>query len=149
MFGTMVFILIVFLAVIAGPRLKRGIDRRRERRNHSITAEALYDLMASDQNPAVVDLRVPLDLLAHTEVIPGAQRISPKEIIANPDLLSKDLDYVIYCTCPSEGSSEVVLAAALNMGFLRVKVLVGGFEAWKQKGYPVTPYNKPFHLDVQ
>lgn len=149
MFETNVFIMIAFLVVISGLTWNRRKNNRRDMRRHMITAEVLRDLLDSDKKPAVVDLRVPLDFLAHTEMIPGAQRISPKEIIANPDLLSRDLDYVLYCTCPGEDSSEVVLAAALKMGFARVKVLSGGLEAWKEKGYPVILYDKPFHLDVQ
>jgi rhodanese-related sulfurtransferase len=32
------------------------------------------------------------------------------------------------------------------MHFDRVKFLKGGLAAWKAQGYPLEPYNKPFHL---
>lgn len=149
MFETYISVFAVFVAVMPGFMWKRRRDKQRELRRHTITAEELHDLLVSDQEIAIVDLRVPLDFLAHTEMIPGAQRISPREIAANPNLLSKDLDYVLVCTCPSEESTEVVLAAARNLGFLKIRMLIGGLETWKQKGYPVTPYDKPFQLDVQ
>lgn len=82
-------------------------------------------------------------------MIPGAHRIAPSEIMANPSMISRDHDYVLYCTCPGKESSERVLVTALKMGFVRVKLLAGGLEAWKQKGYPVEAYTRPFHLDFQ
>ena len=144
------FLVLAGLLTVSSWLIWRGRRaKRREILSHTITPETLHDLLDSDQKPAVVDLRLPLDFLVHTEIIPGARRISPKDIVANPNMLSKEQDYVLYCTCPSEDSSAIVLEAALKMGFLRVKVLAGGLEAWKQKGYPVAPYDKPFRLDVQ
>lgn len=149
MFEPVFLIAVGSLAVVSGIIWMRRRARRREMLSHTITPETLHDLLDSDQKPAVVDLRLPLDFLVHTEIIPGAQRISPREIVANPDMLSKDQDYVLYCTCPGEDTSGIVLETALKMEFLRVKMLAGGLEAWKQKGYPVAPYDKPFRLDVQ
>ncbi len=149
MFEPLFFVVAALLALVSGLIWTRRRARRREMLTHTITPETLHDLLDSDQKPAVVDLRLPLDFLVHTEMIPGARWISPREIVANPGMLSKDRDYVLYCTCPGENSSETVLATALKMGFLRVKVLAGGLEAWKEKGYPVARYDKPFRLDHQ
>ena len=51
---------------------------------HSITPEALHTLLASNQEVLVFDVRQPLDLLAKTEIIPGATRIPPKDVLQNP-----------------------------------------------------------------
>lgn len=149
MFEPLFLVATGLLALVSGLIWTRRRARQREVLAHTITPETLHDLLRSDQKPAVVDLRLPLDFLVHTEVIPGARWISPREIVANPTMLPKDRDYVLYCTCPGESSSETVLATALKMGFLRVKILAGGLEAWKEKGYPVAQYKKPFHLDHQ
>jgi rhodanese-related sulfurtransferase len=53
---------------------------------------------------------------------------------------------VVYCTCPSDKTSRVVLRQLLDLRFLRVKFLKGGLEAWKTNGYPVEPYKESFHL---
>jgi rhodanese-related sulfurtransferase len=66
---------------------------------HSITAEALHTLLTSDQEVLLLDIRQPLDLLADSEIIPGATRIPPKELLQNPSLIPKDKDSVVYCTC--------------------------------------------------
>jgi hypothetical protein len=53
-------------------RIKRTTDRR-EMEQHSITAEALHTLLAANQEVLLFDVRQPLDLLANSEIIPGAK----------------------------------------------------------------------------
>ena len=120
---------------------------RRELEQHSITPEALHTLLSSHQDVLIFDVRQPLDLLADSEIIPGAQRLAPKEIIDNPSLIPREKDAVVYCTCPSDETARTILNRALALNFFRVKFLRGGLEAWKAQGYPVEPYNKPFQLD--
>jgi rhodanese-related sulfurtransferase len=126
------------------------IKRTRNRRvieQHSITPEALHSLLASNQEVLLFDVRQPLDLLADTEIIPGAKRIPPREILENPSLISREKDAVAYCTCPGDKTSRAITHRALALHFYRVKFLKGGLAAWKAKGYPVEPYREPFHLD--
>jgi len=127
--------------------IKRVKDRQKMEQ-HSVTPEVLHTLLASDQDVLLFDVRLPLDLLADSEIIPGAMRLSPKEVLQNPSLIPKDKDLVVYCTCPSDKTSRTILHQALALGFLRVKFLKGGLEGWKAMGYPVEPYQKPFHLDT-
>jgi rhodanese-related sulfurtransferase len=91
---------------------------------------------------------VPLDLLAYSEIIPGATRIPPKEIMENPSLIPKEEDAVIYCTCPDDKTSREILRRARGLNFSRLKILRGGLAGWKAKGYPVEPYEKSFRLDT-
>jgi rhodanese-related sulfurtransferase len=95
------------------------------------------------------DARRPLDLLADSEIIPGAKRIAPKEVLENPALIPKDKDIVVYCTCPGDKTSRRVLRQAHAMHVLRIKFLKGGLAAWKAKGYPVEPYEKSFHHETR
>ena len=115
---------------------------------YRITPEALRDLMRSNREVLIFDVRQPLDLLANTEIIPGAKRIPPKEVLENPGLIPKDKDSVVYCTCPSDKTSREVLHRALSLNFSRIKFLSGGLAAWKAKGYPVDQYTESFHLDT-
>ncbi len=119
-----------------------------EMERHSITPEALYTLLATNKEVLLFDVRQPLDLLASPKIIPGAKRIPPKDVLENPALIPKDMDSVVYCTCPSDKTSRAVLGRALALHFLRIKFLKGGLEAWKAKGYPVEPYNELIHLDI-
>jgi rhodanese-related sulfurtransferase len=141
------------LALVAIPALSLVvfvlIRRKRDRSDleqHSITAEALHALLAAKQELLIFDVRQPLDLLAYPEIIPSAQRIPPDDVLANPSLIPKDKDAVVYCTCPSDKTSREVLRRALALRFFRVKFLRGGLEAWKKNGYPLEPYKESFHL---
>ena len=119
-----------------------------EMEQHSITPEALHTLLETNKEVLLFDVRLPLDLLTSYEIIPGAKRIPPKEVLENPALIPKEKDSVIYCTCPSDKTSRAVLGRALSSHFLRIRFLKGGLEAWKAKGYPVEPYNELIHLDI-
>jgi rhodanese-related sulfurtransferase len=114
---------------------------------HSITAAELHDLLASGQKVRLFDVRQPLDLLAHLEIIPGAQRIPPNEVLENPGLIPKNEAAIVYCTCPSDKTSREILRRVLALGFSRIRFLRGGLAAWKDNGYSVEPYQEVFHLN--
>jgi rhodanese-related sulfurtransferase len=135
----------VCLLVFVLMRRKRD---RRDLEQHSLTAEALHALLEAKQELLIFDVRQPLDLLAYPEIIPSSQRIPPDDVLANPSLIPKDKDSVVYCTCPSDKTSRQILRRALALRFFRVKFLKGGLEAWKMNGYPVEPYNEAFHLSI-
>jgi len=127
------------------------IKRTREQQTleqHCITPEALHTLLASKQEVLLLDVRQPLDLLADSEILPGAKRIPPREILENPSIIPRDKDAVAYCTCPGDKTARVIIHRALALHFERVKFLKGGLAAWKAKGYPVVPYEESFHLDT-
>jgi rhodanese-related sulfurtransferase len=128
-------------------RMKRARDRR-ELEEHCIEPDTLYALLMANKEVLVLDVRQPLDFLAHSEIIPGAKRIPPKDLMQRPSLIPKERDAVVYCTCPSEKTSRMILRKALALQFSRIKFLRGGLAAWKAKGFPVEPYEKPFRLDT-
>ncbi|WP_263383666.1 rhodanese-like domain-containing protein [Granulicella arctica] len=127
--------------------------RRREQgrlllAKHSIEAEELHGILAGESRPRLYDVRQPLDLLAYSEIIPGSERISPKDIRANPSLIPMDVDAVVYCTCPDDETAREIVNKALALSFTRVRILRGGLAAWKAGGYPVERYTTAFHLDT-
>jgi rhodanese-related sulfurtransferase len=111
-----------------------------ELERHSISAEELHSLRGSVKELLLFDVRQALDLLAYPEQIPGAQRIPPEEVLERPERIPRDKDVVVYCTCPDDKTSRIVLTRALALGFSRVKFLRGGLAAWKGMGFPVEPY---------
>jgi len=139
---TIICAVVLLAAVLA----KRAKDRR-ELERFSITPKALHALLAANHEVVVVDVRQSLDLLGDSTIIPGARWIAPEEVRANPSLLPKDRDLVVYCTCPSDKTSRTILRRALACGFSRIKFLKGGLDGWKASGLPVEPYKEPFHLD--
>jgi rhodanese-related sulfurtransferase len=137
-----------WLAVIWIRRLKA----RREFERISITPEALHALIVGQHDIVILDVRQPLDLLADSEIIEGARRISPEDATTDPSLIPTDKELVVYCTCPSDKTSRSIALKAHQLApqvdLNRVKFLKGGLIAWKAKGFPVVPYDKTFHLDT-
>lgn len=125
----------------------RRVRARREIQEKSIEAEELFTLLNANQ-VLLYDVRQPLDFLAHAEIIPGAQRIPPKDIAEETASFSRDQESVIYCTGGDHQTSRMVLGKARALNFTRVKILKGGLAAWKARGYPVEAYTKPFQLDT-
>lgn len=72
--------------------------------------------------------------------VPGAMNVSivDIEIMANKVLKDKR-PVVAYCACPDEHSSLVVAAKLARVGVKDIKVLVGGWNAWKSSGGKVEP----------
>jgi rhodanese-related sulfurtransferase len=137
-----------FIVLIFGIfRMKQLRDRQKLER-YSIDADELHTLLEAKKDILVLDVRQPLDLLAHSEIIPGARRLPPKDVMEQAAMLPKDKDSVLYCTCVSEKTSRMILEQALALQFTRIKFLKGGLAGWKAKGYPVELYTKPFHLDT-
>jgi rhodanese-related sulfurtransferase len=148
MFLTLTAICVIVPSVLIVIWIKRTRDRY-ELELQSITPEALHTLLSSNQEVLLFDVRQPLDLLADSEIIVGATRIAPKDLLANPSLIPKEKDSVVYCTCPDDKTSRLILHRAHAMHFLRIKFLKGGLAGWKARGYPVERYDKSFPLDTR
>ena len=123
---------------------RRFIAQVRELRIEPSEVMAMLDqanLEALDQ-PYIVDLRHPLDYLPDPRVLPGAIRIGPAELAAHAERIPRDRDIILYCTCPSEETSAKVAMQLHKLGITRVRPLRGGFDGWKQAGYPLLDYTE-------
>ena len=133
--------------LILGLIVMRRLRAKREIETHSIEPEALHELLQAKQ-VLLYDVRQPLDLLAHPEIIPGATRIAPKDIAEQTASFARDQDSVIYCTGGDDQTSLMVLGKARALKFTRVRLLKGGLAGWKARGYPVEASSETFHLDT-
>jgi membrane protein DedA with SNARE-associated domain/rhodanese-related sulfurtransferase len=138
----------VFVLMVAGFFLWRVIKNRRflagvrELRLDPEDLKAMIDeaTLGGTAQPYIVDLRHPLDYLPDPRVLPGAIRIGPSEIARHADRIPRDRDIILYCTCPSEETSGRVALQLHRLGITRVRPLRGGFDGWKQAGYPLLDY---------
>jgi len=141
-------ILGIALFIVGAIVLFRRRKAEEEIAEFSVTPADLHSLLDRPDSVLVVDVRLPLDLLADPHIIPGSVRLAPKEVMANPSLVPFDRDVVFYCTCPSDGTSRETLHRAHAAHHSRVKFLRGGLAAWKAAGFPVENYETAFHLDT-
>ncbi|MDP9039663.1 MAG: VTT domain-containing protein [Acidobacteriota bacterium] len=101
---------------------------------------------AGAPQPYIVDLRHPLDYLPDPRVLPGAVRIGPADLARHANRIPRDRDVILYCTCPSEETSARVALQLHRLGVTRVRPLRGGFDGWKQAGFPLHVYTQDSEL---
>jgi rhodanese-related sulfurtransferase len=144
MIAILATLLCVFaIAAFATVRLRAKADLE----DNSIEPDELHALLNKGEI-LLFDVRQPLDVLTYPEIIPGAIRIPPKDAAALSASYSRDEEAVLYCTGVDDKTGVMVLGKVRALNFTRVKLLKGGLQAWKQKGYPVEQYTESFQLDV-
>jgi membrane protein DedA with SNARE-associated domain/rhodanese-related sulfurtransferase len=138
----------VFILMVAGFFLYRVVKQRRflaqvrKLRLEPAELKAMLDAAVADATaqPYIVDLRHPLDYMPDPRILPGAVRIGPSELALHAERIPRDRDIILYCTCPSEETSAKVALQLHRLGITRVRPLRGGFDGWKQAGYPLLDY---------
>lgn len=124
-----VVVLGVLLAVWLGWKFWQKYRFRKFCAVPHITPEELIDAMNSDAPPLFLDMRGPT-MVAETGPVDGAQ-------IADFDLLHhavadwpKDRPIVTFCACPEDASAIKAARKLLNAGYVSVRPLKGGYDAW-------------------
>jgi membrane protein DedA with SNARE-associated domain/rhodanese-related sulfurtransferase len=119
-------------------RLARWRDFLRHFRMARITPEQLRDKVNAGENILIVDLqraRANAQLMA----IPGAVRINPHRLEKYEGIeISPSREVVLYCASPGDFTSGRVALALQRRGVKLVRPLAGGFQAWRDRGFPVT-----------
>ena len=119
---------------------------------HDLVAAAkahVQEVSVAEAEVAIRDADVLVDVREADEYaaghLAGAMHISRGmlefKFSANPALQSRDLSIVLYC----KTSGRAALAAAVlhDMGYLNVRSLAGGFDAWTAAGKPVAKPEAP------
>ncbi|MHB1936354.1 MAG: VTT domain-containing protein [Acidobacteriaceae bacterium] len=126
--------------VVAGIVIVRLVRQRqflRKIRTLRIEPTELKAMMDRGESLYIIDLRHPLDILPDPRILPGAVCLPPNELIARNAEIPRDRDIVLYCTCPSEATSAKVALTMRRFGIERIRPLRGGFDGWKEQGYPL------------
>jgi rhodanese-related sulfurtransferase len=109
------------------------------------------EIPVTDAEAAIRDADVLLDVREAEEFaaghLPGAIHASRGllefKLSGSPQLASRDLSFVIYCK--TSGRAALAAVAMREMGYLNVKSIAGGFDAWAAAGKPVhKPELPPF-----
>jgi membrane protein DedA with SNARE-associated domain/rhodanese-related sulfurtransferase len=140
-FGIFVLLVLAFMGYRVYKNRRFLIDLRASRIEPA-ELKTMLDTAAAQGNipPFIVDLRHPLDYLPDPRILPGAVRIRPTDLAAHAEILPRDRDVILYCTCPSEETSAKVAQQLLKIGIHRVRPLRGGFEGWRDAGYTLENY---------
>ncbi|HVY80181.1 MAG TPA: DedA family protein/thiosulfate sulfurtransferase GlpE [Steroidobacteraceae bacterium] len=146
-FGVVAFGIV---AVLAGAFIAVKWWRRRRfaRMLHSarITVQDLRELMSRKPAPIIVDLRSPMTRGQDGRRIPGARVLGLDELATRIEEFPHDRDIVFYCSCPNEASAAYAARQLIDLGYTRVRPLLGGLDAWVAAGYEVeTDYSPPLN----
>lgn len=100
-----------------------------------VSVQALGELLDRGERPLIIDVRSPA---ARDEgCIPGAlaaaDDMQMAELLAHP----KDALVVVYCACPNDASAVLGARKLLERGFVNVRPLAGGIDAWRAAGRQV------------
>jgi len=102
-----------------------------------ISVDELYRLMDAGKAPLIVDVRSQIARSLEPRYIPGALHLPMHGFEEHVKELPRDREIILYCSCPNEASAAQVAKLLIDNGFVRVRPLLGGLEAWIAAGHPV------------
>jgi rhodanese-related sulfurtransferase len=119
---------------------------------HDLVAAAkarVPEVSVADAEPAIRAAVILVDVREADEFaaghLPGAVHISRGMLEfrfqAMPALQARDIPIVLYCK--TSGRAALAGAALLDMGYLNVQNIAGGFDAWAGAGKPVAKPEAP------
>jgi membrane protein DedA with SNARE-associated domain/rhodanese-related sulfurtransferase len=115
----------------------RYVRRQLDLRDSSIprvSAGELAELLLSDERPLLVDVRSEAIHDLDARHIPGAVPVELGRIRHWARDLPRSKEIVLYCNCPNEASAARASRMLLKDGFLKVRPLRGGLDAWAIAG---------------
>lgn len=110
---------------------------------HDLVATAksrIQEISVSDAEQAIQEAAILLDVREPDEYaaghLQGAVNI-PRGLLefkmsGSPELSARDLNIVVYCK--TSGRAALAASTLHEMGYLQVKSIAGGFDAWIQAG---------------
>jgi membrane protein DedA with SNARE-associated domain/rhodanese-related sulfurtransferase len=107
-----------------------------ELRMARISADELRQMLDSGEAPIILDLRSSAAMEADPVLIRGAIHLRMEDVERRQHEFPQDREIVMYCSCPNEVSSARVALLLRRKGFTRVRPLLGGIDAWRERNYP-------------
>jgi 3-mercaptopyruvate sulfurtransferase SseA len=102
-----------------------------------IAIEEVVRRIDAGEGIVLVDARKREAYEKSSEELGVAVRVPPDAIASHIGAIPNDATVVVFCSCPNEETSVRVGRDLRVRGFPDVRVLLGGFEAWKSARLPV------------
>ena len=106
-----------------------------------ITVDELFKKLQTGDTPVIVDLRSAAELQRDPELIQGARHMTLDEFKSWQKEIPPEREIVLYCSCPNEVTSARMALLLRRNGIKRVRPLLGGLDAWRERNYPIEPKN--------
>src|SRR6185503_17342227 len=114
-------------------------QRRRllsELRMARITVDEVHQKLEAGENLMILDLRSLAEVERNPLLIRGALHMTMDEVQLRQHEIPRDRDIILYCSCPNEVTSARIALLLHRTGILRVRPLLGGIDAWRERNYP-------------
>jgi rhodanese-related sulfurtransferase len=111
-----------------------------------VSADELKAKMARSEPVVIIDVRATTETLESENKIKGAIHVKLRHLrsrLSFPPLkdVPRNREVVTYCACPNDESGIRAAQVLIDAGFTRVRVLKGGWLAWKRINGPVEPFS--------
>jgi len=108
----------------------------KELRMARITVDELHQRLEKGEEVTILDLRSAAEVERNPLLIRSARHLTMDELKTRQSEIPRDRDIILYCSCPNEVSSARMALLLQRSGFTRVRPLLGGIDAWREKNYP-------------
>jgi membrane protein DedA with SNARE-associated domain len=108
----------------------------RELRMARITVDELHRKIEAGEDLMILDLRSAAAVEEDPLLIRGALHLRMDQVDHRLREEARDRDIILYCSCPNEASAARVALLLQRKGFSRVRPLLGGIDAWRERNYP-------------
>ena len=109
-----------------------------------ITPEELKGKIDAGEDVIILDLRHALDFEAQPETIPGALHMDAAELEEAHEVIPRNREIVLFCSCPHEATAASLALLLRSKGIKKIRPLAEGYEGWRSRGFPTSrPKNEP------
>ncbi len=102
-----------------------------------ITVEELRRKQEAGESLVILDLRSHVELELSPTLIHVALHMTLDEVDKRHGEIPRDREIIVYCDCPNEVSAARMAVLLRRKGLTRVRPLLGGIGAWRERDYPV------------
>jgi membrane protein DedA with SNARE-associated domain/rhodanese-related sulfurtransferase len=138
-------LLVLLLTALAGYIGWKWQNRRqflRKLRIARITPEELKQRMDAREDVVIVDLRHELEFDAEPQTIYGAVRMDPADLEEAVEVIPRDREIVLFCSCPNEATAAQMALRLRSRGITRIRPLAEGLDGWRKRGFPMQRPNE-------
>ncbi len=133
-------LLALVLITLGGYIVWKWQNRQRFLRNlrvARITPEELKRRLDAREDLIVVDLRHSLEFDAEPQTITGAVHMDPADLEEAIDVIPRDREIVLFCSCPNEATAAQMALRLRSRGITKIRPLAEGLDGWRKRGFPV------------
>jgi membrane protein DedA with SNARE-associated domain/rhodanese-related sulfurtransferase len=134
--GLFVIVLASLLLYVGRKYFKRR-HFLRQLRIARISPDELQQMMEGGEHIVVVDLRHPIEFESEPETIPGAVHMDAADLEEAVEVIPRDREIILFCSCPNEATAAQMALRLRNLGVTRIRPLAGGLAGWRDRGFPM------------